>query len=41
MFSFIKIILLSILLTTVASKVVEIDEENWPQLLEGEWMVEL
>ncbi|XP_070493502.1 thioredoxin-related transmembrane protein 1 [Chironomus tepperi] len=40
MFSFIKIILLSILLTSVASKVVEIDEENWPQLLDGEWMVE-
>ena len=37
----IKIILLSVLLSTVASKVVEIDEENWSQMLDGEWMVEL
>lgn len=25
----------------VASKVIELNEDNWQELLEGEWMVEL
>lgn len=37
----VKLIILSLILTSVASKVIELNEENWTQVLENEWMIEL
>ena len=28
-------------LNTVESKLIELDEDNWHEMLDGEWMVEL
>lgn len=36
-----KLIILSLFLTLVSSKVVELNEDNWSDLLNGDWMVEL
>lgn len=36
-------LLISLLITQIAAKsgVIDLDEDNWHQMLEGEWMVEL
>lgn len=41
MFNLKKLVVLSLLLTLVSSKVVDLDEDSWSDLLKGEWMVEL
>lgn len=41
MFSLIKLTILGLLLTLATSEVIELNEDNWTDLLEGNWMVEL
>lgn len=41
MFSLIKLVILSLFLTLGISEVIELNEDNWEDLLEGSWMVEL
>jgi hypothetical protein len=41
MFSLIKLTILGLLLTLATSEVIELNEDNWVDLLEGNWMVEL
>lgn len=41
MFNLRKLVVLSVFLTLVSSKVIELHEDNWNELLSGDWMVEL
>lgn len=41
MLNLVKLVILSLFLTLASSKVIELDEDTWADLLEGEWMVEL
>lgn len=40
-FNLLVLCVVAVSLSLASSKVIELDENNWDQLLAGEWMVEL